>query len=104
MDETISVGCLIETKNLAAQLNCPVEPLFEKRRIDRFVRMGGQQAKGDARVAIVKPAPHELAAAIENIDDASRRNSLGRLFDHLLEDPRMVRTTFDFQADLQWFW
>jgi len=49
-------------------------------------------------VPVVESSADELAGAIDDIDDAPRRNPVRRLFDHLLEDPMDDSTGVRFSS------
>ena len=98
MDQAIGVGDGVEAEPVAAQSDGLAEAAGEEGVVDRLVRIAGQHAQGDARMAVVEAAADPLPVAVENVHDAAGRQARGRLLDHLLEDPRMRRTAGDFQA------
>ncbi len=101
VDEAVGVCERVEAEPPATQFNGLAEPAREEVGVDRLGGVGGQHAQGDARVAVVKAASDPLAGAIEDVHDAAGGQALGRLFDHLLKDPRMGRASFDLQAHLR---
>src|SRR6185437_3227622 len=86
-------------ENVAAKCHGGRQLSGEVAGVDGFIRVAGEQAEGDARVAVVEAAAHPLPAALVDVDDGAGSNSRRRLLDHLLEDPGMRRTPLDFERD-----
>ena len=101
MDEAIGVGHGVEAEPAAAQLDGPAEAMREKGVVDRLVTIGGEDAEGDARMAVVEAAADPLAVAVDHVHDAAGRDAHGRLLDHFLKDPRMRRPPGDFEPHLR---
>src|SRR5262249_60466943 len=74
-----------------------VELAGEEVGVNLLIRITRQDAERDSRMSVVEPAAHPLLAAVNDIDNAARRNSRRGLLDHLLKDPRMRRTPLDLQ-------
>jgi hypothetical protein len=93
------VAALVQAQHVAAQGRGGADLAREPGRVDRLVRIGGEHAQGDARMAVVEAAADPGAGVVDDVDDAARLGLHGGLVDHLLEDPGMVRAPLDPQAD-----
>ena len=98
MDQPIGVGDGVEAEPVGAARRL-VEAAGEEGGVDGLGRVARQHAQGDARVAVVEATAHPLAVAVDDVHDAAARQAHGRLFDHLLEDPRVRRAPRDFQSN-----
>lgn len=99
MDQAIGVSDGVELEYIAAQSNGLRDFAREKILVNDFVGIGGQYSQSNARVPVVETAPSERPVAVIDIHDSSGLGLDLRLFDHLLEDPRMVRAALDFKVD-----
>ena len=75
MDEAIGVGDGVESEPVAAQRDGRGDAAGEEGVVDGFVRIAGQHAQGDARMAVVEAAADPLAVAVDDVHDAAGRQA-----------------------------
>src|SRR5690606_14118212 len=92
VDHAPGVGDLVQLQHLPAQGHGVADAALEPGRVHRDVRVGLEDAQGDARVAVVEAAADELAIDVEGIDDLAGAQPGGRLLHDLLEDPGVAGT------------
>src|SRR6266849_4730681 len=98
MNQAIRIGDEIQMEPVTSQGDTALKAAGKKRTVDDFRGVVGQDAQGDARVAVVEATPHPLVLSIDDIHHAAARNPLGRLLDHLLKDPWVRRSPGDLQS------
>ena len=103
MDDPIRIGDGVEVEPLPAQFDGPLDPSGEEVRIDRFVLVGGEKTQRNARVPLQlkKPRPAQCPSRSMILTMLPPGMPFGRFFEYLLKDPRMRRSTNDFEFDLR---
>ena len=93
------IGHRIELQHLTAQRHRLGDLAREPAGIDRHVRVGFEDAHGNARMPVVEPPANELAIDADHVDDGAGLGPDGRLLDQFLEDPRVAGTPRILEAD-----
>src|SRR5262245_50345450 len=101
MDQAIGIAHGIKPKDLPAQCDSLFDMPAEEIDVDGFVWIGGEDAQGDARMAVIEAAAYPLPAAFNDVDDAAAGQALAGLLHHLLKDPRVRGAASDLEADLR---
>src|SRR5690606_40627452 len=99
VDHAPGVAGVVQAQHLATQVHGLGDPAREPGGVDRHVRIGLEDAQGDARVAVVEAASDPGPIHAHDVDDAAGLDPLGRLLDQALEDPRVAGAPGVAQAD-----
>ena len=98
MDDPVGIGDLGQVQDLFAQLE-GFRKGCEEMSLWVFNRQPAEQPKREVGARIVETAADQPLVLVADVHDASRRNGLLGLADHLAEEPRMAAANANLQLD-----